>query len=459
MSTDLEDVLRTGLQSTARALPVHSDPWPGFAQREKRHRNRRTRRLAGVAAAVVAVTGVQLDVVPLPGWAPSVAVASQHELLAKGPTRGSLAGDTAWLAEMRKQFSDISEAEGVWKVGDRKKIKFVYAGDVAGRRVVVAIVPLTFGILTAPTLTLHEGPVGAAPDTMREAGRGDSDSVVTYATGDDTKPGFAIVIGPVGSSVSISTGATYSAGGRVERSPAVVSEPGTGVGAVTLKPSVAPSITAKVVQGGKTLFDGATDISWQTAEDPYQPSDATITAALRGTSFDRTTLKQWVSSALSDAHLPAKGTTVGLRWTGKVNNKPAALFTLRQPGSGVLAYAMHGDAGSWRTDLRLLLPAAGADTRPLAWRMLADGKDHRTEQVTVAAPGAARVELTARGAAPVAVKLDASGAGTATVGTTSAASVTSYAADGRTIGTTPVPAFGTSSGGIPGDDPLTRIVP
>ena len=122
--------------------------------------------------------------------------------------------------------------------------------------------------------------------------------------------------------------------------------------------------------------------------------------------------------------------------------------------------AMHGTADSFRNDLRLLLPAAGVDRRPIAWRMRAEGKDDRTGQVIVVAPaGAARVSLTEAGAAPVPVVLDPGGSGIATLAPDTTASVTAYAADGSVLGSTPVPAFETNSGGIPGDDLKTRVVP
>ena len=121
---------------------------------------------------------------------------------------------------------------------------------------------------------------------------------------------------------------------------------------------------------------------------------------------------------------------------------------------------MHGSAESYRRDLRVLLPAAGVDDRPIAWRMRADGKDDRTDQLIVTAPpGAARVELTTAGAAPVPVALDADGFGTTTLAGAAEASVTAYRADGTVLARTPVLPFETDSGGIPGDDLKTRIVP
>ncbi|MEV0394990.1 hypothetical protein [Polymorphospora rubra] len=76
-------------------------------------------------------------------------------------------------------------------------------------------------------------------------------------------------------------------------------------------------------------------------------------------------------------------------------------------------------------DLRLLLPADGADARPLAWRLRAEGGDDAIGRVlVVAAAGATAVSLTPDGAAAVAVRLDAFGFGEATLPPDAAASVT-----------------------------------
>jgi len=77
----------------------------------------------------------------------------------------------------------------------------------------------------------------------------------------------------------------------------------------------------------------------------------------------------------------------------------------------------------------------------------------------VAPAGAARVDLVVAGSAPAPVALDASGGGAATLPPGASASVVAYRADGSLMSTTPVTPFETSSGGIPGSDMKTRIVP
>jgi hypothetical protein len=462
MSVNTETLLREALEAGAGALDVPDDPWSRFAGRERAHRrNRRVR--AGVAlTALAAAVGVQTGVVPLPGWAPGIAVAGRETSLINSPIRGSLAGDQAFLAGMRRRIKNIAEPGELWQVADRSKIKFVYAADVPGHRLSLALVPLRFGFLTDQALIWYEGKPGAAPADMRESGRVDGgETVVTYLDGAADRTGVLVVVAPQGATVAVRSGFTYTAQGRVRHGDPVVSTPGNGLAEVTVPPAqVDPGITVTVTSKGRTLFSGPPAGGWSgPAGDPQEPTDAMIDRALAGRAFDRLTLRSWVSLALRDARLTAAGTTVGLRWTGTVNGQPAALLTLRQPGSGVLAYAVHGSADSYRQDLRLLLPAAGVDRRPIAWRMRAGGKDDRTDQLVVVAPaGAARVTLSPAGAPPVPVPLDATGAGIASLAPDATASVTAYAADGSTMGSTPVTPFETDLGGLPGDDLKTRVV-
>ena len=451
-----ETLLREALSSGAGALRVPEDPWPGFARRERTHRrNRRIRR--SVAAAVLAVlAGAQAGLVPLPVGMPGIAVAGHATALTNSPTRGSLAGDLAWQAGMRQQIKDVTDPGELWRVTDRSKIKFLYAADLPDRRLALALVSLRFGFLTDQALVWYQGAPGAAPAQMSEGSRVDGGTtVVTYLEGSSDHPGVLVVVAPQGSTVSVSSGFRYTAVGRVEHAPPIVSAPGSGLAEVILPTAPAdPGTTVTVTSGGRTLYSGPGFGGWAGSGEPPHFSDAAIDRALRGHRLDRATFQEWTAAALRDSRLQPDGTTLGLRWTGTVHGQPAALLTLQPAGGGVLVYAMHGSVALYRQDLRLLLPAAGADTRPIAWRMRAEGRDDRTDQVVVVAPGAQRATLSP--ATPV--TLDSSGFGTATLAPDAAASVTAYAAEGSASVSTPVPPFETDSGGLPGDTPKTRIV-
>ena len=77
--------LSPALRQAAHGVDVPEDPWPGFARRERRHQRTRLIRTALAAAIGVALVGVQTNVVPLPGWAPGIAVAATPTALLDAP--------------------------------------------------------------------------------------------------------------------------------------------------------------------------------------------------------------------------------------------------------------------------------------------------------------------------------------------------------------------------------------
>lgn len=458
-----ETVLKNALAAEADSLGAIEDPWPGFEKLERTHKRRRRTGIAGVAVALAALAGVQAGVVPLPAFVPGIAVTGGPGVLAEGATRGSLAGDTAFLDGLRREIKNIEDPGETWRVADRKKIKFVYAAEVAGHRLVLALVPLRFGFLDDSALVWYDGEPGAAPAQMHESGRVDGgEPVVTFSQAGSDGPGLLVVVGPGGSTVTASIGFRYSPAGRVERDANEVVSAGSGLLEAELPAApIPPAIKVTVTSGADVLYEGGAGGGWASSSgvNPQEASEALIARALGNREFDHATLRGWVSSALSDARLAANGTKLTVRWLGTVNGQPAALFTIRPEGGGVLAYAMHGSGNSYRQDLRLLLPAAGVDKRPIAWRMRAEGKDDRTDQVIVTAPpGTERLELAATGSAPLSLTPDATGAAIASVAPFGEATVTAYTADGTRLGSTPVPPFETDMGGLPGEDGKTRIV-
>ncbi|WP_250037139.1 hypothetical protein [Paractinoplanes maris] len=462
MTMDTESVLKNVLAAEAEMLDVGGDAWAGFERRERHHRNKRRAGVAGVAVLVAAAAGVQAGFVPLPGWAPGIQVAGFTTVLGDGPVRGSLAGDKALLDGVRQSMQDVQDPGETWRIADRKAIKFVYAADVGSERLVLALVPLRFGFLEDKALIWYAGEAGAPAAKLTESGRVDGgDAVVTYGGTTSDKPGTLVVVGPPGSTVSVSQGFRYTPEGTVEHGPARPQPAGTGLAEMILPPSpIPPEVKATVTLGADVIYEGGAGGGWASNSDvaPQDVSEATVAAALGDRTFDRATLRAWVSGAIRDARVTAAGTAVTVRWTGTVNGQPAALFTIQPRGGGVLAYALHGSADSYRQDLRLLLPVKGAAERPIAWRLRADGNDNRTDQVVVTAPaGADKVTLRIGAAAAVPLTLDETGAATVPVPPSAEAHVTAYGKNGSTS-ETPVPLFESDSGGLPGDTPKTRVV-
>ncbi|WP_204037020.1 hypothetical protein [Micromonospora qiuiae] len=447
-------------------LTPPANPWPRFAERNAAHRRARRVRVGVVAGFLAAVVGIQTNVIPLPGWVPGIAVAAPSSTLAHGPTRGSLAADEEWLSGVRRQVTDRPDPDGLWKVVNRDAIRVVYADEVPGNRLALVLVPLRLGLITTWNLILFEGPPGASPGDMIEVANDHVDIPVwTRMTGDATNGGTAVVIGPPGSTIAISSGYTYSPEGTVQhRQLATAVNDGVGVASVPASPDY-PVVTTRVTSNGKLTYEGPVHGGW--TPDPNlhaspEATDAMLAAAARnarGPALDRAILARFVNHALSDSRLSARDVALRLHWSGTVNGQPAALFMIQPEGGGVLAYVMHGDTTRLQKDLRLLLPADGADQRPIAWRMHAEGLETRTNQVMVVAPSnAATVAITIDGGAPIPVTLDASGYGTTEVPPSEPATVTAFAADGTTLASTPVPQFETDTGGLPGDSPQTRIV-
>jgi hypothetical protein len=465
MTTDLETALRHSMARDAEAVTGPADPWARFTRRESTHRRNRRLRAGVLAAALGALVGIQTNVVPLPGWAPGIAVAGRSPAFLDVPTRGGLAGDRAWLAGLRRQVKDLSDPDGLWKVTDRESIHVVYAGDIPGRRVAILLVKLRLGLITVWERITYEGPPGAAPRQMETSGNGDADfPVAFFAYGGHAGGGGALVVGPPDATASISLGFEYAPTGLIERRPQPVSSR-DGIVAVPLPASPRdPDPYARVTQGGKVIFEGGISSGWLSSDTGAADE---VTAAMmvkaregsQGTPIDAAILAHFVDAGLRDSQLPARAATPRVWWTGQVNGASAALFTIQPDGGGVIAYAMHGDTMGWRYDLRLLLPAEGAYTRPLAWRMRADGRDDPTDRVYVVAPrGTARVTVTVGTGAPAPVAVGASGLGTTSVPPDQPAKVTTYAADGREIASTPVPPFERSMGDLPGATRGTRIV-
>ncbi|MFI5842469.1 hypothetical protein ACIA8K_22450 [Catenuloplanes sp. NPDC051500] len=458
---NIETTLRDELAGRAGALVLPEDPWPAFEGREKRHRRTRRARVGVVAGALAVLAMLQFGAVPMPGWAPGIAIAATNGALLDSPLRGSLAGDTAWLEGMRGAVQDMPEETEFWRIPDRSAIRFLYAADVGDARLVLMYVPLRWGFLTDPQLVWYEGEAGAAPERMTQIANVDgTDQAATVAMAAADRPGYAVVVGPAGTTAAISNGFTYGADGRVHHNPPVTGPEGSGIAEVVLPPEPgSPGLTMTLTRDGReTPLDGGA--GWAGPSPDFAGFEAVATAALGDRPFDRAAFGRWVQAQADTSGLALGEFTLDVRWTGTIENQEAALFTLRRPGEGVLAFAAHGGGNGFREDLRLLLPADGADRRPLGWRLRAEGADTPTDRVIVIGPaGATTVTVTAAGTSPVTLSLDATGFAETRIPPATPATMTAHAADGTDLGTTPIPLFTDTSSGILGDTPATRVVP
>ncbi|MEU4675631.1 hypothetical protein [Micromonospora sp. NPDC023737] len=468
-----ESALTAALRQAADGIGVPEDPWPSFARREQRHRRIRLGWTAAVATVMAMLVGVQTNVVSLPGWAPGIAVAAAPTSLLDAPPRGALTGDDAWLDRLRTRLSTDSSLggwhpDGMWKVGDRDRIRLLYGSDQPGHRVALVAVPLRIGLLTKNSLVWFVGPPGAGVEQLRYAGHseGDDNAVMTLMRAGSGSNGLAVVVGPTDSTVTISGDPRYTPRGTVEYEN-LARPDGSGVGVAVLPAApLRGEPGVRVSRGEHLLYQLGLGGGPYAAVDPTGPEmDALLADVKRdapGVPLRDVNLRNFVGTALTDSRLPAAGTTVRVRWSASVDGQDAALLTVQPAGGGVIAYAMHGDDRTgWWKDLRLLLPAEGADQRPIGWRVRADNRGRTpTDQVRIVAPpDAARVTVAVGSAPPTPVTLDGANAGTATVPHDQQATVTAYSSDGDVLGSTPVAPGETEMSGLPGESPATRVVP
>jgi hypothetical protein len=466
VTTDLQYSVAAALSARADRLPVHPDPYARFIRVERRRRARRRLRAAGVVAvAGCTVIGIGTGIVSLPGWMPAIRTDGNWtagSALLQEPTRGSLAHDAEWQEQMRAAVQDIEETEGRWRVVDRGGIRFVFAGDVPAldRRLALVVVPLRLGVREAYAPMWYEGPLGAAVQDMRQgATYGDKlPEIVTFGElGLDA--GAALVIAPADATLQISRSASYTAQGRVSRNWEPL--PTAGGVAVARFRGVPSGMTAmlrmQTERGETTLAAGAL---WQASIGPDLPVGVTVAATkqTRGVLPADDVVDTAIEEVLRDCAVDPTTATIRIPWAGTVAAGPALLITVQPLGGGTLVYGTYLDGRT--IGLRLLVPAAGAETRPFAFWIKGD---HPTPEMTtllvIAPANAARAELVI-GHDVRPVDLDTTGAAVASLPLDTPASIRAYDADGKLLGQTPVqPSKAAHSPGLPGESTATRVVP
>lgn len=446
---NIETELRATLEDEAAFANDLENPYRTFIQRETTRRRARRLRVAGAMAAALAVVlaaiGIErLDLLtPKPNpWAPAAEIPVRA--LLDSPLRGSLAQDQTFLTAMLGRLP-----EGA---------RLLYASDVGDQRLVLASVP------GEPTTLLmwFAGPVGAKAKQAQENYSGEAAAASHYTSTTSHENGVAVVVGPVGYTASIKNESDghYSVEGTIGPGGGTATgEEGSGLLEAQVDPQIAnPVFSASMAKDEQTFPVKSGGGVWQQTDNSRAPYIAKAKTALEGRNFDDQLLGLWLKDAMQTAHQHlAPSTVVRVRWTGKIDDRPAAVLTVQPSGQGVLAFAYLQARGPEDRQLHLLLPTEGADTRPIAYRISRLKK--ATNQVVVVAPaGAARVTVSVQGAEPVEVELDGSGLGRLEVDPKKAATATAYAVDGSEMGSTSVRGFEPFTN-LVGDTPETRVVP
>ncbi|WNV75546.1 hypothetical protein [Geodermatophilus sp. DSM 44513] len=245
MRSDLEDRLRRGLRATADDVP----PAPydlADRVRSRARRQRRTRLVATAAAAAaalvlvgvpVAVSGLVAEDRGQPAAPADRPPLDPLPSLYDQPTRGSLAGDTAWLREVAvlgwvppdlpaTAFAELPEVPP-----DSRRVAF--AGDVGDTRVAFVLGPDQRGSLHGAWFT---GPPGAAPGGLSLATSvgqlSRTDPISLWAARDDDGA-VLVVVGLPGDEARALTGRDVTATGEVTERWEPVPMPG-GAGGLAL---------------------------------------------------------------------------------------------------------------------------------------------------------------------------------------------------------------------------------
>ncbi len=199
----------------------------GLARARRRRRAVVTGKVVGSVMAVAAVVGsVQVGWLPYPRWAPAAslsAVTGGVSALADGPTRGSLADDANWLADLREhaaaQRRDEAGGES-WQIPDGDRVDVIFAGDVEGHRLALIEAPYRWGAIEYRQQTWLMGPQGAPADDMVDNGGRDPDDIAYVGFGAGTVYGGPasgeglLVVATRDREVTVALGRTLTADGR-----------------------------------------------------------------------------------------------------------------------------------------------------------------------------------------------------------------------------------------------------
>jgi hypothetical protein len=436
------------------AAPPMTPAWPRIEHGLRRSRRRRRARTAGkVGAGLLAVSalavGIQTNQVPYPGWATVESPASGgSSALADGHTRGSLAGDAAWLEGLRQAVADGAvqqEPDGeTWAPPAASDVDVIYAGDVGNYRLALIEGDWRWGVISAPMQVWFVGEAGDAPGDMEWSLSGDPEDVAAYVAHAGVYPAAAPPVRGQAAVVVVSSGPAdvrlrqppeYGADGTVRRETSPVPPAEDGVyEAVVTRPG-----TFDLVLPGR-------DHERFTAFPVPDTADVPVTGALppvHGSAVPPTDeLHAEVGFALSAADLPIQGTPRRLMWSGLIGDDRYRVVGMIAPsGARVLAVLRHDfsgpDLSTWVVS-GAALPRGTLERAAMAWPVDAGSGDRpvRGGRVALLGPvGAATAVLLDGGDEVDRTPLSD---GFAVAEAPSATSVRFLDAGGRTVGEVPV---------------------
>jgi len=195
---------------------------------------------AGVVTAVVAA--LALGAATLPGLVRPPAVVQDAAGPTPGPARGSLAGDTGFVAALRDRLDPGPD-----------QARVVFAGDAVGHRWALLVQQLD-GRQRGTWFTGPASTPAAALDQPLVTESTDRDPVWTATVEDDRGAALLLVTAP-GDEVEVSTGVDVGADGRASRTYRPVGS-ADGVSAVRLDRDGGGGVVARVSRDGVPVWTG-----------------------------------------------------------------------------------------------------------------------------------------------------------------------------------------------------------
>lgn len=381
---DLTRQLRATLDAADAGLAAHprpAPPWPDVESGLKHvRRARRVRRAGRVGFATVAVAaacaGVMSGIVPYPSYAPvvSLPVAGGHSALDDGRTRGTLAGDPAWLGAFRERVAgegvqDESGGES-WSPPAASRVSVLFASDVGEYRLALVEGDWHWGPIGAPQQVWYLGPAGAAAERMTRA-QNNSPEDTSYAV---FSPGAGE---PGHSSTAVAVVSAESVQVELDGPPEIDREARVRPTLRTV-PSFDGASAVAVTEPGpwKLLIDGRLAEPFDATVADRTPPVIADRRPLRGGALGKGRLyPEFAASTWRAARQPAGSGTFRVAATVAIGTDPgtapAVVGVVTLPsGARVLAGGgvrdSTGDAMGW-VDAAHLLPAGGDDDLAIAW--------------------------------------------------------------------------------------------
>ncbi|WP_088313839.1 hypothetical protein [Kineosporia sp. R_H_3] len=225
---DLRLLVRDSLTERAEALPAVTPPWDrvrGGMSGVRRRRRRRQALVGGVVALLAVLGAVRVDVGPLRADRTAVTPPDGGRVRASaifpGPTVGSLAGDRAFVEEVRRRVLATGRFldEPVAAATVAADVLVPFAGDVGDLRLVLVEVEL--GTSATDTFLWFDAPRGApAAEIMAGDPLLTSAELVTsvwlpspQGRAAEQGTGALVVLSALKGDVKVATGLTWSADG------------------------------------------------------------------------------------------------------------------------------------------------------------------------------------------------------------------------------------------------------